>query len=160
MKYPERNFRDPPLEVFFVAKPLLSPLYFWELWKPATTQPVAQLVVRQMVRHIFCRKSLIPSINEFVHLHWGYKFFWISAVFPVSRATVVQFHWVRVWFFYLKTHENLTIIVAECNILKLRINLAFVANYLETLSSATFNVIICLAGPKDNNVFTADKKFQ
>ena len=62
--------------------------------KTATRRSFEQLVVNQRVRHILCRRTPPPSSKEFVSLLWVCKLLWMSAVFPVSWASVLGFVWV------------------------------------------------------------------
>ena len=43
----------------------------------------------------FAKESPPPSSRKFTRVPWGYKFLWISAVLPVSWATVLRFNWVE-----------------------------------------------------------------
>ena len=84
------------LKTFFVANYCFHPSSIkQEPQKTATRQPVERSFRNQGVRHIFCKRPPPPSSHKLACVHWGYKFLWISAVLPVSWATVLRFNWVR-----------------------------------------------------------------
>ena len=65
------------------------------LRKTATRHFIERSFRNQRVSHIFCKRTPPPSCHKVTCVHWGYKFLWISAVLPVSWATVLRFNCVR-----------------------------------------------------------------
>ena len=90
----------------------MNPCFSHQTGKPsgkkATKHPVEQFVEKQRIRHTSCRETPPPLSNEFVRLHRGYKFLWISALLPVLWARVLRFNWVRAKDPCLKAHQNST----------------------------------------------------